>query len=190
MTAWCSLLVSPGPRHYRIAARLGSHEPPPAQRWPGSTQLSLPPWAGHLRGEDRRKVKSKGVKEEERDQEERDQEVRVWCKATVWIWVLRGGGRRDGRRDERKKERRFKELRRWYPRQPDCFVVLMNIAAIHIYQIWLSKWIIQFRILMRDLQAILCHTVRFDCRVATQQGPDNDISFHFRELLGWFCCIW
>lgn len=80
LTASCSLLVSPGPRHYRTAARLGSHEPPPARHWPGSTQLSLPLWAGHLRGDDQRQVKSKGVKKEERERE-----VKVWCKVPVWI---------------------------------------------------------------------------------------------------------
>lgn len=66
LTARCSLLVSPGPRHYRTAARLGSHEPPAAQRWPGSTRLSLPPWAGHLGREGKaRKESTEGGKGEE-----------------------------------------------------------------------------------------------------------------------------
>lgn len=95
-TASCSLLVSPGPRHYRTAARRGSHEPPPARRWPGSTRLSLPLWAGHLGGEEGRKVK----KDRERENE--------------WeVKVLRGGWRKqEGKKGEKiwgEKEVRDKE---------------------------------------------------------------------------------
>lgn len=120
-TALRSLLVSPGQRHYRTAARLGSHEPPPAQRWPGSTRLSLPPWAGHLGGEEGRKAKR-----EERGSESvmwgtgRDDDIEGW-------WQERGKERCRGR-GVWKKERRFEErrrlvmreeLKRWYPRRPD-----------------------------------------------------------------------
>lgn len=98
---WRSLLVSPGPPHYKTAALLGSHEPPPARRWPGSTQPSLPPWAGHLRGEDRREskeereragkwerdVKNRFGKEGMKDEEqERNTSSDVSDKGTVSCW--------------------------------------------------------------------------------------------------------
>ena len=94
-TVWCSLLVSPGPRHCRTAARPGSHEPPPAQRWPGSTRLSLPPWAGHLGG--RTGGKYRGNKRgTEREREGSESVMWKW-----WYWregvERREGGKMAGR---------------------------------------------------------------------------------------------
>lgn len=140
LTASCSLLVSLGPRHYKTAARLGSHEPPPAQRWPGSTRLSLPLWAGHLGGEEGRKVKRDGGKQEEREKESRSGKWKCDVRYGWWwkYWGVaaeKGEGEMDRREaseeNGRAKERGFKErkrlvmkeeLEKLYPKRPDIIL--------------------------------------------------------------------